>query len=503
MTTYYVDATGGNDSNTGTSQEQAWKTITKVNSEFTSGTFGAGDELLFKCGETWALSTTGIHPKNAVGTSENWFVIGSYGAGAKPIIDGQDNIVSGFRHNAGDGCDYVEIKDIEIRRIGSNAGNFTFGIRWRDCDNVRISNVTFTDCDNYFQSIAIQVLYLDGSLEITDCDFSDIRGEGIYFCVNADPTVQISGALVSGCTLTDTGCNGFDLKCGTRSSTFRDIYLLDCSDLEPAAFALGGRENTLQRVKVEVDAQSGNIAYGCDVGYHADQLEEEATSTEHVVRESFFKNCDGVAAVYIAGDANEILYCAFLGAASAIEINSDGLGTSDDQIIRGCHFIGSTIDDIDCDTMTQTDSDWNTYASSGAWDISGARNLSYVRSTYGWEENSRENISIEPGTSIYINDIKNVTGGGGQIWVDVTYRLYGVDQHRTSHVMRLNSNELWHEILMNLKLYISEDSDFSGRDADDRDTSIPTDGTDPEGVIADADVAALIDNELWLYYDVN
>ena len=48
-TTYYVDASNGNDSNSGTSQSTAWKTISKVNSM----SFQPGDQILFKRGEQW------------------------------------------------------------------------------------------------------------------------------------------------------------------------------------------------------------------------------------------------------------------------------------------------------------------------------------------------------------------------------------------------------------------------------------------------------------------
>jgi parallel beta-helix repeat protein len=50
-TTYYVDATGGNDNNSGTSAEQAWKSLRQVNAA--GGRFGAGDSILFKRGESW------------------------------------------------------------------------------------------------------------------------------------------------------------------------------------------------------------------------------------------------------------------------------------------------------------------------------------------------------------------------------------------------------------------------------------------------------------------
>jgi len=46
-TTYYVDATGGNDNNTGTTTTHAFKSMSKVN----TSTFSAGDSILFKRGK--------------------------------------------------------------------------------------------------------------------------------------------------------------------------------------------------------------------------------------------------------------------------------------------------------------------------------------------------------------------------------------------------------------------------------------------------------------------
>lgn len=47
--TYYVDATNGNDVNTGLSEVTPWQTIAKVN----SSNFNPGGQILFKRGEIW------------------------------------------------------------------------------------------------------------------------------------------------------------------------------------------------------------------------------------------------------------------------------------------------------------------------------------------------------------------------------------------------------------------------------------------------------------------
>ena len=48
-TTYYVDSTIGDDSNSGTSPETPWKTLDKV----TATTFLPGDTILLKSGSIW------------------------------------------------------------------------------------------------------------------------------------------------------------------------------------------------------------------------------------------------------------------------------------------------------------------------------------------------------------------------------------------------------------------------------------------------------------------
>ncbi len=83
-TTYYVNATEGNDNNDGKSESTAWKTLSKVSNM--SNSFLPGDSILFKRNETW-LGERFLTADHASGTQENPIVYDAYGNGEKPIFD--------------------------------------------------------------------------------------------------------------------------------------------------------------------------------------------------------------------------------------------------------------------------------------------------------------------------------------------------------------------------------------------------------------------------------
>ena len=80
--TYYIDALNGNDSNDGKSEGKAWKSLYKASSL----QLGAGGKVLLKAGCTW--SDEKLMVKNAKGTKENPVIVGKYGEGKNPIING-------------------------------------------------------------------------------------------------------------------------------------------------------------------------------------------------------------------------------------------------------------------------------------------------------------------------------------------------------------------------------------------------------------------------------
>ncbi|WP_327087021.1 right-handed parallel beta-helix repeat-containing protein [Nonomuraea sp. NBC_01738] len=82
--TYYVDAVAGSDANSGQSESAAWQSLAKASAL----TLGPGDRLLFRAGQRWQgqLSVKGA------GAPGSPALVGAYGTGAKPIIDGAGQV---------------------------------------------------------------------------------------------------------------------------------------------------------------------------------------------------------------------------------------------------------------------------------------------------------------------------------------------------------------------------------------------------------------------------
>lgn len=107
-TTYYVDAAQGSDSNSGTSEAAAWKTLGKVNSV----TFSPGDRILLKAGSIWKDQYLDLKGSGAEG---NPITVDRYGSGAKPLIDFGNTAVGGEGFGVRlRNVSYWEINNLEI-----------------------------------------------------------------------------------------------------------------------------------------------------------------------------------------------------------------------------------------------------------------------------------------------------------------------------------------------------------------------------------------------------
>jgi len=138
---YYIDATLGNDNNSGKSSAQAWKSIGQVNSAIEEKSIKNGDKVLFKRNEIFKNTTLEIASLNKNSHSTRYTLFSAYGKGKKPIISYntpqniEDVVVdSQGRALAIDDSQYIKINNLEFQ--GGWASVHLF-----NSSNIRLSNL--------------------------------------------------------------------------------------------------------------------------------------------------------------------------------------------------------------------------------------------------------------------------------------------------------------------------------------------------------------------------
>ncbi|MES2277196.1 MAG: DNRLRE domain-containing protein [Bacteroidota bacterium] len=133
---YYVDP-AGNDASDGLSTGTAWKTLAKVDST----TFSPGDQLLFKCGSSWAGR---LQPKGS-GISGSPIVIDMYGSGSKPLING--NGTNGATGLTLSNQSYWEVNNLEITNTQTVGGTSVLrGIAINSSGSGAVNHVYIQNC---------------------------------------------------------------------------------------------------------------------------------------------------------------------------------------------------------------------------------------------------------------------------------------------------------------------------------------------------------------------
>jgi photosystem II stability/assembly factor-like uncharacterized protein len=243
-TTYYI-SNSGDDGLAGTSEANAWKTLTKI----TTSPFNSNDIILLKRGDTF---------RESISFNRNHSIfIGAYGIGNKPKIWGSYNMSStlnwtylggnkwiGLNNSFGrstnwslwyntnnaianygrnvttcnlvsnwDWCYNNTNKTIMIYLDSGNPGTYGNGIEvpelgstdyfWtnNEKNNISYDNLEFSYClDKCF------LAYRGNNTKITNCDFKYSRGEGVY--LDGTPDMATYGNDVINSTFTHIGYEG-------------------------------------------------------------------------------------------------------------------------------------------------------------------------------------------------------------------------------------------------------------------------------------------------------
>ena len=207
MATYYVDATGGDDTKAGTSASIAWQTIGKVNGE----TFGPGDSILFKRGETWTGTCLTIGWSGTVG---DVITFGAYGSGANPILDGNDLV----------NCIYADTKSyLTFENLTCVTGTPAC-MGFETC-----TNITVTDCD-LSDAANDNVLFIS---ECSDCTVSGGNFHASRGIAGAGSGIEVADGchdmLVDGATCYDNAGYGITVHSHAATDMPYNVTVRDCT----------------------------------------------------------------------------------------------------------------------------------------------------------------------------------------------------------------------------------------------------------------------------------
>lgn len=256
-TNYYVK-NGGNDGAAGTSDGTAWATIAKVNSYGTSPGYSPGDSILFKCGDTWRITTASGYLDVKSGTSGGHVIYSNYGAGSKPIIMGSVSASStddwtNISGNIWRNSDVIFVKG-EVGNLilnGTTAGHRVFTTP--DAQGKFYYHTTLYYVDlysvgnpaTYYTTIECGLnvypglIYVSGSCDYVTIDGFDLRygawlgismssGAGNISIRNNDIT-WIGGATASSSTTLRLG-NGIQLWGNGNDILIENNYVAQCFD---------------------------------------------------------------------------------------------------------------------------------------------------------------------------------------------------------------------------------------------------------------------------------
>jgi len=260
-TTFYIDATQGSDTSTGTTPEQAWSSLAKVNDH----KFTPGDQILFHAGQSW----TGTLTPHGSGATGSPITVSSYGDGAKPLLKGE---------GAGETIMLNEISYWTLRGLAVTNHGKTVGIRngimihvsaAGVASGISLIDVAVSDVNGEVGSkssggIGIMAwgkngkpAHFDGLL-IDHCTVEHVDGQGIWFHIkhdggSSDPDDDIetkqlnTNVRITGTTILDTGRNAIFLRSTEAGSIDHNIIRFASARTHGNAICIVGSKDTIIR----------------------------------------------------------------------------------------------------------------------------------------------------------------------------------------------------------------------------------------------------------------
>ena len=258
-TNFYVSNTGNN-SNNGTSPSSPWLSLSKVQTAGNDGTIKAGDNILFKKGDSFTgpLYWSTIYGNTAAsGTASSPITFGTYGIGAKPIFQMVPNGGQVLSMLSFVGVQYIIVDGFNITDL-----SFPLG------DKVNPAN-----CGNGIE------LGSYGQITSNHCTIKNISASNI-----GAPIVIVGDFnTVDSCSITDLKNIKNTLGTAGQPNTFDDDYGAN-------GITITGNDNTVTHSYF-----SGNWAASYDYGYNGGAFEMFDACSRNKFLYNTMVDCGGIA----------------------------------------------------------------------------------------------------------------------------------------------------------------------------------------------------------------
>lgn len=318
-TTYYLDATDGDDTDTGTDPGAAWRTLPRVSAQFAAGAFLPGDRILLERGETWIIDADSrLEIAGSSGEEDEHIYVGAYGSGDPPLLDAAGNEVKAIVHRGWwNDANYITIEDLEITGVHDTGAVYLEDVHHWTLRNLDIHDVTAEDGG---WAAAIRIRQASKYVRVENCTIARIRGEGIYLGTSEDAGEHTTHVTITGCDISYCDGEAVDFKDDTERCSLESSNLTMNGSADPGLdhtqISLGGQYNRVENCTIS-GTRDGNRS-AVSLGRYSGG---EVTDSGHhdTVENCTITGATGMyGAIHLVGQDNRITGCSITDSTYAV-----------------------------------------------------------------------------------------------------------------------------------------------------------------------------------------
>jgi len=234
--TYYLDATSGNDANNGLSPQTAWRTLARIN----VSRFNPGDSVLLKRGEMWR-ERLDVPSSGAPG---NPITFSAYGVGNNPIINGAMLLTSWNQADGNVWSAVVDPRPVFVEEVNIVVFDQVYGARqasradltgerewFYDLSTQRLYIFSSANPAAKYQNPGLEVAIQFGAFYLNNQDYITLNGLTLIYSNNNAVKTHDDDSdhiVIENCFITESAGTGISAPTGSDDWTVRNNTVTYC-----------------------------------------------------------------------------------------------------------------------------------------------------------------------------------------------------------------------------------------------------------------------------------